>query len=270
MLETIFDNRKPIIGMVHLRPLPGAPLYRPGSMKDVLAIARDEALLLQEGGVDGLQIENIWDLPYLKCDEIGAETVAGLTAAALTVIEAVDVPVGINCHLNGALQSLAVATAVGARWVRIFEWTNAYISHAGYIEGVAGKAARYRHAIGGENVKFLCDVNVKHGSHFIISDRSVCEQARDAESEGAEALVVTGWETGVAPSVEQLRSVKEAVRLPIVLGSGVDAQNAKELLSVADGAIVGSHFKEDGEWKRPVDRQRVRTFMNRVKELREL
>ena len=269
MLETLFDNRKPIIGMVHLRPLPGSPLYRRGGMKDVLAVARQEALLLQEGGVDGLQIENIWDLPYLKCDEIGHETVAGLTAAALTVKEAVEVPIGINCHLNGVHQSLAVAAAVGARWVRVFEWTNAYISHAGYIEGAAGKAARYRRAIDAEDVRFLCDVNVKHGSHFIISDRTVCEQARDAESEGAEALVITGWETGVAPSVEQLRSVKESVRVPILLGSGVRVENAKELLSVADGAIVGSHFKEDGEWKRPVELGRVRAFMERVKELRD-
>jgi len=268
MLDTIFDKAKPIIGMVHLRPLPGSPLYRPGSMRDVCATARKEALLLQEGGVDGVQLENIWDYPYLKGDEIGYETVAALTAAATAVSNAVDVPVGINCHLNGVLQSIAVAAAVDARWVRAFEWTNAYISRAGYIEGAAGKALRYRSAIGAAAVRVLCDVNVKHGSHFIISDRSVREQARDAESQGAEAIIITGWETGTPPTAEKTQMIKEAVAVPVLLGSGVNAENAAELLTVADGAIVGSAFKEDGNWKRPVDVRRVRRFMECVGQLR--
>jgi len=268
MNNELFSVSKPIIGMVHLRPLPGSPLYEPGSMDAVCAMACEEALLLEQGGVDGVQIENIWDYPYLKSDEIGYETVAALTAAAVRVKEAVDLPVGINCHLNGAMQSVAVAVASDASWVRVFEWTNAYISHAGYIEGVAGKAVRYRNAIGGRNVKFLCDVNVKHGSHFIISDRSVQEQARDAESEGADVVIVTGWETGSAPSLEQIRAVKDSIDIPLYLGSGLNAQNARELLGVADGAIVGSDFKEKGNWKLPVDIDRVREFMSQVKTLR--
>jgi len=268
MNNELFAAPKPIIGMVHLRPLPGSPLYEPGTMDAVLSTACEEALLLQQGGVDGVQIENIWDYPYLKCDEIGYETVAALTAAAVRVKEAVYLPIGINCHLNGAMQALAAAVASEASWVRVFEWTNAYISHAGYVEGVAGKAARYRNAIGGKHVAFLCDVNVKHGSHFIISDRSVEEQARDAESEGADAIIVTGWETGCAPSLEQIRSVKESIHVPLFLGSGLNADNACDLLSVADGAIVGSDFKEDGNWKRAVDLGRIRSFMDRVKDLR--
>jgi len=269
MNSELFAVSKPIIGMVHLRPLPGSPLYEPGSMDAVCATACEEALLLQQGGVDGVQIENIWDYPYLKCDEIGYETVAALTAAAVRVKETVQLPVGINCHLNGVMQSVAAAVASEASWVRVFEWTNAYISHAGYVEGVAGKAVRYRNAIGGRHIKFLCDVNVKHGSHFIISDRSVKEQARDAESEGSDAIIVTGWETGSAPSLEQIRSVKDSISVPLYLGSGLNAENARDLLAVADGAIVGSDFKEGGNWKRPVDIDRVRDFMSRVKNLRK-
>ena len=269
MNNELFDVSKPIIGMVHLRPLPGSPRYEAGSMDAVCATACEEAMLLKKGGVDGVQIENIWDYPYLKSDEIGYETVAAMAAAAVRVKEAVDLPLGINCHLNGVMQAVAVAVASEANWVRVFEWTNAYISHAGYIEGVAGKAARYRNAIGGSDVKFLCDVNVKHGSHFIISDRSVEEQARDAESEGADVIIVTGWETGRAPSLDQIRSVKESVQVPLYLGSGLNAENACDLLSVADGAIVGSDFKKDGNWKRSVDLDRVRRFMDQVEDVRK-
>jgi len=268
MLKAMFSETKPIIGMVHLRPLPGSPLYRPGSMRKVCATAVEEALLLQEGGVDGIQVENIWDYPYLKCEEIGHETVAGLTAAAIKVKEAVEIPIGINCHLNGVLQSIAVAVVTEARWVRVFEWTNAYISHAGYIEGAAGKALRYKNAIGAHDVKFLCDVNVKHGSHFIISDRSISEQARDAETEGADAIVITGWETGSPPDGELTRTVKEKVAVPVLLGSGVNEENVTELLSLADGAIIGSYFKDGDDWKRPVDAIRVKRLMERVRNLR--
>jgi len=264
MLRTLFANTKPIIGMVHLKPLPGSPRYRPGSMGEVCATAVEEALLLQEGGVDGIQVENIWDYPYLKCEEIGHETVAGLTAAALKVKEAVELPIGINCHLNGVLQSIAVAAAIEAKWVRVFEWTNAYISHAGYIEGAGGRALRYKKAIGAHEIKFLCDVHVKHGSHFIVSDRSIAQRARDAESDGADAIVISGWETGAPPDVKLVRTVKEKVAVPVILGE----ENVTELLAIGDGAIVGSYFKIDGNWKSRVDGERVKRFMERVKRLR--
>lgn len=267
MLRALFTNVKPIIGMVHLKPLPGSPLYRPGSMDQVCAVAVEEALILQEGGVDGIQVENIWDYPYLKCEEIGHETVAALTAAAIKVKEAVEIPIGINCHLNGVLQSIAVATAVGAKWVRVFEWTNAYISHAGYIEGAGGKAMRYKNAIGAHEIRFFCDVHVKHGSHFIVSDRSIEERARDAELNGADAIVISGWETGAPPDLNLVRTVKEKVTVPVILGSGVNEKNVTELLAVADAAIVGSHFKSDGNWRSPVDRDRVRRFMKLVRRL---
>lgn len=268
MLKALFTKTKPIIGMVHLKPLPGSPLYRPGSMGKVCAAAVEEALLLQEGGIDGIQVENIWDYPYLKCEEIGYETVAGLTAAAMKVKEAVELPIGVNCHLNGVLQSIAVATAIEAKWVRVFEWTNAYISRAGYIEGVGGKALRYKNAIGSHDLKFLCDVNVKHGSHFIVSDRSITERARDAELEGADAVIITGWETGAPPDVELTHAVKETVAVPVLLGSGVNEENVTELLAVADGAIVGSYFKVGSNWRNPVDGDRVKRFMKRVRSLR--
>ena len=271
VLDEIFQVPKPIIGMVHLRPLPGAPLYDPRhmSMEEVIAVAVNEARLLEAAGVNGLQIENIWDFPYLKGAEVGHETTAALAVAARGVKNAVRVPIGINCHLNAGIQALSVAVAVGARWIRVFEWVNAYISHAGITEGIAGALARHRAFLRAENVKFFCDVNVKHGSHFIISDRTLAEQAHDAETDGADALIVTGFETGQAPTAEKVRAFSEHVTIPILIGSGISKENAPELLQFADGAIVGSYFKHNRDWKQPVEEDAARQFMNVIKEYRE-
>ena len=271
VLDSIFTHQKPIIGMIHLRPLPGSPLYDPASMgmDQIIATAVEEAKILQSAGVDGLQVENIWDYPYLKDQQIGHETSTALAVAARKVIEAVDIPVGLNCHLNGGASSLAAAVACGAKWIRVFEFVNAYVSHAGITEGIGARLARIRVQLQAKDVKFFCDVNVKHGSHYMIHDRTVMDQAKDNEDEGAEVLIVTGFETGKAPTADKVRACKGHVHLPVLLGSGTTTQNARELLSVADGAIVGSWFKTDNNWKNPVEYQRTRAFMEQVELLRE-
>lgn len=269
--QKIFNTDKAIIGMVHLRPLPGSPMYDPKKMgmEQIIEIAAKEAQLLEKGGVDALQIENIWDYPYIKGAEIGSQTVAAMTAAAVCVKQAVNLPIGVNVHLNGAEQSLSIALACGAKWIRVFEYVNAYVSHAGIIEGVGGALSRCRTALGArEDILFLCDVNVKHGSHFMISDRSLQEQANDAVSEGAEALIVTGFETGIAPTPQKVKEFSEHVEVPVLLGSGTTPQNVGKLLQFADGAIVGSYFKEEGNWKNPVSLKRTQEFMSCVREMR--
>lgn len=271
VLADIFHVSKPIIGMLHLRPLPGSPLYKPSeiSMDNIIEIAVEEALQLEAAGVDGVQVENIWDYPYLKESQIGHETTAALAAATIRVRDAISLPVGVNCHLNAGMQALAVACATGARWIRVFEWVNAYVSHAGLTEGIAGTLSRYRAFLHAEDIKFFCDVNVKHGSHFIVSDRTLVEQAHDAETEGAEALIVTGFETGQPPTPDNVQALSEHVGIPVIIGSGMTTENAASLLQYADGAIVGSYFKRDHQWKMPVDEAIAREFMDRVKDFRE-
>ncbi len=270
ILNNIFKVKKPIIGMVHLRPLPGSPNYSSSNinMKEIIQTAVKEAKILEKAGVDGLQIENIWDYPFVKGEEIGHETTAAMTAAAVKVKEAVDIPIGINCHLNGGKQALAVAKAVEAKWIRVFEWVNAYISRAGYIEGLSGKLSRYRSFLQAEDIKFFCDVNVKHGSHFLISDRSIIEQAKDAVEQGAESLIITGFETGKAPSAAEVKKFTNKINKTVLIGSGLKGENVKDLLKYADGAIVGSYFKKDGNWKNEVQYKRANDFMLKVNELR--
>lgn len=269
-LESIFEQPKPIIGMVHLKPLIGSPLFDKEKMpmEKIIEIAVQEAVTMEKAGVDGLQIENIWDYPFSKGEDIGYETCAALTAAAMAVSQSVSIPFGINCHMNGGHAALAAAAASGGKWIRVFEFISAYISYTGLTEGIGGSLARYRKLLDAEDVRFFCDVNVKHGSHFIVSDRSVSELAFDAEEQGADALIITGFETGQPPSAEKILESKKNVSLPILLGSGVKTSNVQELLSCADGAIIGSWFKEQHHWKNPVDFKSVKEFMDEVSVLR--
>lgn len=269
-LEKIFKNSKPVIGMVHLRPLPGSPLYDPTvmGMQKILEIAKEEAKILEDAGVDGVQVENMWDIPYLSGNKIGPETTAALAVGVNEVRNAVSIPVGAECHMNGADKALAAAVAGGAKWVRVFEFCNAFISQSGFIDAIGGELTRDRSNWKAEDIAFLCDVNVKHGSHYIIHDRTVEEQAMDIEAQDGDAVIVTGFDTGTPPTVDRVLSCKEKVSLPIFVGSGINTKNVEELLGAADGAIVGSFFKKDGFWKNEIDQTRVKEFMHVVENMR--
>ena len=132
-LKDVFKVDKPIIGMVHLRPLPGSPKYDPVNMgmDKIISIALEEAAMLEQAGVDGVQVENMWDIPYLRSEDIGYETAAALAVGIHAVRNKVSIPVGAECHMNGADCAMACAVAAGASWIRVFEWCNAFVSQSG-------------------------------------------------------------------------------------------------------------------------------------------
>jgi uncharacterized protein len=270
-LKQVFGTEKPIIGMVHLLPLPGAPGYRPDKgMKAIIAAAMEDASRLAEGGVDGIQIENQGDWPFLKPDEIGFETVAAVTAVVAYLKTRFDLPMGINIHLNGVCQALAIAAATECGWVRAFELANTYVSSSGIIEAAGPQALRYRELLHArEKILIFGDFHVKHGSHQLVAEKSLAEQARDVAAALADGIILTGQETGMAPRPEEVTAIRKAVRIPLFIGSGLSQENLEELLLPADGAIIGSFFKVDGELKNPVDSSRVKKFMQAVKAVRQ-
>jgi membrane complex biogenesis BtpA family protein len=267
-LEHLFAVAKPVIGTIHVLPLPGAPRYAGGPMRDVVRRAVADAVACVDGGVDGLIVENEGDIPFRKPERVGPETVAGLTAVTVAVREAVSVPVGINCLANAVIQSLAVARATGGAFVRANQWANAYVANEGIVEGAAAEALRFRGAIRGEHIRVFADVHVKHGSHAIVADRSVAEQTRDVEAFDADVLIATGNRTGDATRVEEVAQIKDATDRPVLVGSGLTSANAVSLLEVADGVIVGSALKRDGVWWNEVERPRVAALMDKVGQLR--
>ncbi|MDX7951297.1 BtpA/SgcQ family protein [Lichenihabitans sp. Uapishka_5] len=267
-LKTFFPVDKPVIGVIHLKPLPGAPRYEGGSLNDVYEAAVADARTLAAGGIDGIIVENASDLPFCRPDDIGPETVAGLTAACLAVRAAVDTPIGITCVANGAIPALAVAKAVGARWVRVNQWVNAYVANEGFLDGPAPKAMRYRAAIGAKDVAIFADVHVKFGAHAITADRSITEQATDAEWFDADVLIATGTRTGSPTEPREVDEVRRGTNLPVIVGSGLAPEQVPALFDVADGAIIGQWLKVDGRWWNPVDPRRVEQLMTAVAKTR--
>ncbi len=269
VLARLFPVSKPLVGTVHLDPLPGAPRYEGQSMSSIIERAVADALRYVEGGIDGLIVENEGDIPFLKPDLVGPETVAAMSVVTHAVVQAVDVPVGVLCLANANLQSLAIAKAAGARFVRANQWANAYIANEGYVEGNAAMALRYRAAIQGRDVAVFADVHVKHGSHAIVADRDVRQLTLDTEAFDADVLIATGQRTGDPTQVEEVHDIVSVASRPVLVGSGLNETNALELLRVAAGAIVGSAMKEDGVWWRSVSVKRTRAIVEVVKALRD-
>jgi uncharacterized protein len=263
-LTELFPKPKPVIGVIHLKPLPGAPRYDGSPVRDIYDAAILDARALAAGGIDGIIVENASDLPFSRPDDIGPETVAGLTAACLAVRGAVDLPIGITCVANGVIPALAVAKAVGASWVRANQWVNAYVANEGLLDGPAPRAMRYRAAIGAQNVKIFADVHVKFGAHAITADRTVSEQATDAEWFDADVLIASGTRTGSPTQPKEVEEVKAGTNLPVIVGSGLTAEQVPIIFAIAEGAIVGQWLKKDGVWWNPVDPKRVEMLMNAV------
>jgi uncharacterized protein len=270
-LAQIFATPKPIIATLHLMPLPGAPFYRGQSMQELLQYTMDEAGDLVEAGVDGLIVENHGDVPFVKPADFGFETIAAMTYIGAEVQKyaaAHRVPVGVNCLANAAIPALAIGKAIGARFVRVNQFVNAYVANEGFVEGRAGEILRYRSGIQADDIAIFADVHVKHGSHSIVSDRTISEQAKDALFFCADVLICTGSRTGDAPDDAEIAAIKVSPNTPVVLGSGTTWENVGHLLRRADGAIVASYFKDGGVWHHKVSKERVVQFMDAVRLLR--
>lgn len=245
----------PVIGMVHLPALPGAPGFD-GDRAAIRDRARRDTRRLAAGGVDGVLVENFGDVPFYP-DEVPPHVVAEMTATVRAVAETVDVPVGVNVLRNDGAAALSAAAAAGAAFVRVNVLVGAAVTDQGVVEGQAHDLLRLRDRIGAD-VAVLADVDVKHAAP--LGDRDLAAAAHDTVERGlADGLIVSGSATGEATDGTALETVAEAVgdRVPVLVGSGATAETLPESLTVADGAIVGTALKEGGETTAPVDADRV-------------
>ena len=265
-LREIFRVDKPVIGMVHLWPMPGAPGYTGYGLDAIIEHALADARALADGGCDGLIVENMWDIPFRAGSDLPPESVASHAVAARAVREAVDLPLGINVVHNGGLALLAVALAAGADFMRVCMFTGAGVWDTGkFDEGSAVELMRRRKDLHAEHIKIFADVDKKHSVRFPGID--LATHIEWTRFFGADALIVSGRMTGDAPSLDKVREAKRlAGDRPVLLGSGTDERNVAAFLSVADGANVGSSVKVDGEIANPVDAARVRRFVEAARQ----
>ncbi|PYN53574.1 MAG: phosphorybosylanthranilate isomerase [Candidatus Rokuibacteriota bacterium] len=244
-----------LIGMVHLPPLPGSPRWE-GSMHRVAAAALDDARALVEGGLEALLVENYGDAPFTP-GRVAPATVAAMGVIAAELRHAFPkTPLGVNVLKNDARAALAIACAVGGRFIRVNVHAGAVVADQGIVQTTAYRTLRDRRLLGAD-VKIFADVGGKHAQPLVPVELE--QTARDLVHRGlADALVVSGPGTGRATPVADVKRVRLAVPdVPLLVGSGVTPETVAELLSLADAVIVGTYVKAGGDVRRPVDPARV-------------
>lgn len=256
------ETTKPIIGMVHLEALPGAPGFD-GDRQAIREAMRRDARRLANGGVDALMIENFGDSPFYAAD-VPKHTVATMATLVADIGRTVELPLGVNVLRNDAEAAVSIAAATGASFVRVNVHTGTRVTDQGVVTGQAAETLRLRDRLSAE-VDILADVDVKHSAP--VTERPLSEEVVDLIERGhADGIIVTGAGTGHETDRKQLNAIIEAQNrmrtdIPVLVGSGVTRDTAAETLKLADGIIVGSDLKQDGNTTAPVDEQRVRDLV---------
>ena len=261
-MTSLFPRAKPVVGVIHVGALPGTPRSSQ-TVAQLVATAREEAKIYRECGVDGVYIENMHDVPYMR-GEVGPEIVAAMTAIATEVKNECRLPVGIQILAGANIEAIAVAHAAGLDFIRAEGYAYAHVADEGLIQASAAKLLRYRRMIGAEHVQVWTDVKKKHAAHAITADVSLGETAETVEFMGADCVIVTGSVTGQAPKIADVQEAKSHCHLPVFLGSGISERNIGEFHNEADGFIVGSSFKVDGLWSNTIDPTRVTQFLRKL------
>jgi hypothetical protein len=261
-LKQIFQTSNPIIGVVHLLPLPTSPRWG-GSLKTVVDRAEQEAAALAAGGVDGVIIENFFDAPFAKA-QVDPAVVSAISLIIQRVMNLVTLPIGINVLRNDAHSALAIAACSGAQFIRVNVLTGVMATDQGLIEGQAHQLLRYRRELGSD-IKILADVLVKHARP--LGSPNLTTAVRETIERGlADGVILSGWTTGSPPSLEDLELAMDAANgTPVFIGSGADWQNIPTLIQAADGAIVASSLKRHGQIDQPVDPIRVSRFVEAMR-----
>ncbi|MEX1205191.1 MAG: BtpA/SgcQ family protein [Dongiaceae bacterium] len=264
MLKETFGAAKPVIAMVHFPPLPGSPGYdgARGMTGLIDAVAADLAKL-QAGGVDAVMFGNEGDRPYLL--RAAPAGLAAMAAAIAAVKPMLKVPFGVD-YLWDPVATVALGVATGAAFGREV-FTGVYDSDMGLWQPDAAGALRLRHDLGRDDMKLMFNVNAEFAAP--LGERKIEARAASAAfSSLADVILVSGPMTGQPVNNTDLRVVKAAVKqVPVFANTGVNLENVADILSIADGVVIGTHFKVDGVTWNPVDGDRVKQFMDRVRKL---
>jgi membrane complex biogenesis BtpA family protein len=266
-LTQTFGTENPVIGVVHLLPLPTSPRWQ-GNLQHVIARAEQEATALASGGVNGIIIENFFDAPFTK-GQVDPAVVSAMSLIVSQLQQLVPVPLGLNVLRNDSRSALAIAACVGASFIRVNVLTGVMATDQGLIEGCAHDLLRYRRELGSD-VKILADVLVKHARP--LGSPNLTTAVQETIHRGmADGIILSGWATGSPPSLEDLELAKAAAdNRPVLIGSGASWENIGTLMRAADGVIVASSLKRQGDINQPIDPIRVGQFVEAMRESLEV
>lgn len=261
MFEFLARRRNAVIAMAHLGALPGSPLFdKGGGVQRLIDDAARDIRSLQDNGVDAIMFGNENDRPYRF--KAPMESVAAMSAIVAALKPELNVPFGIN-FLWDPTATVAIAAAVGASFVREI-FTGLFASDMGLWQPNAADALKLRAELGRSDLKLLFNINAEFAHS--LDQRPIELRARSAIfSSLADAILVSGPITGQPPQTSDLRKVAMAVKeVPVIANTGVNIDNVEEVMSIAAGVVIGTHFKVDGVTWNPVDPARVSRFMDRV------
>lgn len=246
-----------VVGMIHLPPMPGSPRNHGATLREIEARAVEEAVVLADAGFDAVLLQNTGDGPGRKDADIAE--IAQMAAIGRAVRQATDIPLGVNVLKNGVESAFALASALRAEFVRIKVYVGAVVGSEGLVEGAAHAALAARRRLGLDHVSILADVLDRTSRPLV--DIPLSELADWAIRHGsADALVITGHNE--AETHDMLAGLREQIpAVPLIIGGGADETNVRDLLSVADGVIVGTALKENPAFDAPMSGTRARSFL---------
>jgi membrane complex biogenesis BtpA family protein len=249
---------KKIIGMIHLKTLPGYPNHK--GMNYVIKEALKDLAALEKGGVDEILVENTEDHPHQKF--VGAEVIAAMTLVVREIVSRTKLPVGVCVLWNDYRAALSIAKITGAKFVRIPVFADTVLTNIGIIEANPLDIISYRKRIKADNVKILADVQVKHAK--IVVERPIEESALETLKLGADEIIITGRFTGDPPEIEKLKRINKVIPKELInIGSGINPKNIEKFAKYAKGFIVGTYFKTKGS----VDESKVKKLVKKLKKL---
>ncbi len=265
-INDMFHTEKPIIGLLHLKALPGDPLfYKDGNtMEDVIRSARQDLEALQEGGVDGVLLTNEFSLPYQK--KVSSVSLAAMARVFGAISKNIKVPYGLEAIYDPDA-TIELCAATDAKFTRCV-FTGAWVGDLGLIDRDIGRTLRLKSALRLDDLRLTYFINGE--GEVYLNDRDLNDIAKTMIFNCMpDCLVVAGGMAGDGPGTSRLAGIKQSAgNVPVFCGTGCNAENVESILSVADGAYVGTTFKKNGEFSGRIDVNRVAEFMGKVREIR--
>ncbi|CAP25102.2 Protein CBG04389 [Caenorhabditis briggsae] len=256
VVSKLLNSSRPLVfGMIHVPALPGTP-SNTLPMSAILKKVRKEADVYFKNGVDGVIVENMHDVPYVK-PPANPEIVSAMSLASDQLVKSRDAHhpgalTGIQILAAANREAIGVAYTTGLDFIRAEGFVYSHVADEGWIDGCAGGLLRYRSSLKADHVAVFTDIKKKHSAHSITADVSIQEMAKDAKFNCADGVIVTGSSTGSAA---------------MLIGSGINGKNARDFVK-AHGFIVGSDFKIGGDWKNELEASRITKFMRHVNSLK--
>lgn len=259
-IEKVFHTKRPIIAAIHFLPMLGFAGFV--DLDSILKAALADVKAAEAGGVDGLILENNYDLPHRIA--VGPETVACMTYLVSKIKDVTDLPLGISVLWNDYRAALAIAKATEGAFIRVPVFVDHVRTSYGEVKGDAAAVLSAREQLQAEGVLLFTDIHVKHAE--LLNKDTLVTSAKKAVQAGADALILTGKWTGDAPELSELEQCRKAVEsVPILVGSGADKDNIQSLLPFADGVIVSTSLKTGQNDLYEVNRKQYTERINKTK-----